>query len=65
MPMPHVFDANGAVDPVETVHYFGCALIGSDTLCGHTDRMEADWEETTKRVNCRGCIAVRDYVRGK
>lgn len=47
------------------VHYEGCGLIGSHTICGHTDRVEMEWEETTKRVNCRGCLAVRDHVLGK
>lgn len=64
--MTRVFDANNAVDDTPgEVHYEGCALIGSDTLCGHTDRTEADWQTTSKRVTCGGCIAVRDYVMGK
>lgn len=44
------------------VHYNGPGIIGSHTLCGHTDRIGWDWEETTKRVNCPGCVGTRDHV---
>lgn len=47
------------------VHYAGCGQIGSHTLCGHADWVNCDFTETTKRVNCAGCIAVRDHVLGK
>lgn len=47
------------------VHYEGCGMIGSHTLCGHTDWISATWEITTKRVNCKGCLAVRDHVTGR
>lgn len=47
------------------VHYDGCGLIGSHTLCGHTDIPGSSFQETTKRVTCRGCIAVRDHVLGR
>lgn len=47
------------------VHYDGVALIGSSTLCGHTDWNGADFVDTTKRVNCAGCIAVRNHVLGR
>lgn len=47
------------------VHYEGVPLIGSATLCGYTDLVGCDWSSTHKRVNCKGCIATRDHVRGK
>ncbi len=47
------------------VHYEGCGLIGSHTLCGHTDITESDFQEVRKRVTCRACIAVRDHVLGR
>jgi hypothetical protein len=47
------------------VHYVGPGIIGSHTLCGHTDRPDWDFEETNKRVNCPGCIGTRDYVMGR
>jgi hypothetical protein len=47
------------------VHYEGCGLIGSHTLCGHTDWVGSVWDETKKRVNCKACIAVRDHVFGR
>lgn len=47
------------------VHYHGCGQIGSHTLCGHTDRVSWGWEDTTKRVTCIGCIAVRNHVLGR
>lgn len=47
------------------VHYAGCGLIGADTLCGHTDRTDFDWHDTNKRVNCAGCLAVRNHVIGR
>lgn len=55
------------VDPIEhgQVHYEGVGLIGSQTLCGHTDRMGWVWNASKKRVNCVGCIAVRDHVLGR
>jgi len=53
-------DKNGA-----TIHYEGAALIGSHTLCGHTDLVGVEWGETNQRVNCSGCIAVRNHVMGR
>lgn len=48
------------------VHYDGPGIIsGAHTLCGHIDWVGCRWEVTTKRVNCRGCIGVRDHVLGK
>lgn len=61
--MPRIIDAKGVVDT--DVHYASCALIGSGSLCGHTDRLDADFQQTVKRVTCKACIAVRDYVLGK
>lgn len=52
-------------DETDLVHYEGVALIGSSTLCGHTDWMDSSFVETTRRVNCSGCIATRDHVLGK
>lgn len=50
---------------VDLVHYEGCGQIGAHTLCGHTDRTVWRWAETKKRVNCIGCVAVRNHVLGK
>lgn len=47
------------------VHYEGVPLIGSHTLCGITDIIEADYEVVNRRVNCRVCIAARDHVLGR
>ena len=47
------------------VHYDGPGLIGSATLCGYTDLVGCSWADTTKRVNCSGCLATRDHVTGK
>lgn len=47
------------------VHYDGCALVSTQTLCGHVDQVSWNWKETTKRVNCAGCLAVRDHVLGR
>jgi hypothetical protein len=47
------------------IHYDGPFLIGSHTLCGATDWVGCEWVETTKRVNCRGCIATRDHVMNR
>lgn len=52
-------------DEINLVHYEGVGLIGSSTLCGHTDWVGCDFVETTKRVNCSGCKAIRDHVLGK
>lgn len=54
-------------EPIEKgiVHYEGVGLIGSATLCGHTDRPEYDFIATDQRANCVGCLAVRDHVKGK
>lgn len=47
------------------IHYDGCAQISNMTLCGAVDWVGAEWIETTKPVNCKGCIAVRKHVLGK
>lgn len=47
------------------VHYDGCAQVSTQTLCGHVDRTTWNWEDTTKRVNCIGCITVRNHVLGR
>lgn len=47
------------------VHYDGVGMVSTMTLCGHVDRTTWSWEETNKRVNCQGCIAVRDHVLGR
>lgn len=47
------------------VHYDGVGQVSTQTLCGHVDRTTWDWKETNKRVNCVGCIAVRDHVMGR
>lgn len=47
------------------VHYNGAAIISNMTLCGAVDWVGAEWIETTKRVNCPGCIGVRNHVLGK
>lgn len=47
------------------VHYEGVGMVSTQTLCGHVDQVTWDWQETTKRVNCPGCIAVRDHVLGR
>lgn len=44
------------------VHYDGVASVSTMTLCGAVDWVGARWIETTKRVNCPGCIAVRNHV---
>lgn len=66
--MRHVRVVSFGRDPDDTeanlIHYEGCGLIGSHTLCGHTDRTQWRFEETAKRVNCMGCLAVRDHVLG-
>lgn len=49
----------------DLVHYEGCGQIGSHTLCGHTDQVSWDWKDTTQRVNCPGCVAVRNHVLGR
>lgn len=46
------------------VHYDGAGIISNMTLCGHVDQTTWSWEETTKRVNCAGCLGVRDHVLG-
>lgn len=67
--MRHVICHPNASDPDETerglVHYTGPGIIGSHTLCGHTDRPGWNFEETNKRVNCAGCIGTRDHVLGR
>lgn len=54
-------------DPAEKniVHYDGVFMVSTQTLCGHVDRTDYRWEYTTKRVNCPGCIAVRNHVLGR
>lgn len=52
-------------EPPNIIHYDGCAQISNMTLCGAVDWVGANWIETTKRVNCNGCIAVRNHVLGK
>lgn len=47
------------------VHYDGPGIIGSHTLCGHTDLVTWRWADTNKRVNCRGCLGTRDHVMGR
>lgn len=47
------------------VHYDGVGQVSTMTLCGAVDWVGAEWVETTQRVNCRGCIAVRNHVLGK
>lgn len=58
-------DPHDVLDEAGRVHYDGCGVIGSHTLCGHTDWVGATFEETNKRVNCKGCIAVRNHVLGR
>lgn len=55
------------IDEIEKglVHYDGVGSVGTMTLCGHVDRVGWQWTQTTKRVNCTGCIAVRDHVLGR
>jgi hypothetical protein len=49
----------------DCVHYDGVASVSTMTLCGAVDWMGARWIKTTRRVNCSGCIAVRDHVMGR
>lgn len=49
----------------DKVHYDAPGIVGWATLCGYVDITGADWQETTKRVNCRACLDVRDHVRGR
>lgn len=53
-------DDNGSI-----VHYDGCGLIGSHTLCGHTDLTGVVWADTRKPVTCRGCLSVKKHVTGR
>lgn len=46
------------------IHYEGVGQNSTMTLCGATDWVGAEWIETTKRVNCIGCIATRNHVMG-
>lgn len=48
----------------DLIHYEGVGIIGSHTLCGHTDQTKWRWEITRKRVNCPGCLGVRKHVMG-
>jgi hypothetical protein len=56
-------------DPDESeaglIHYDASRLSGALTLCGHTDRVGWDTEQTDKRVNCRLCMSIRDHVLGR
>lgn len=68
MAMPKVTaDMLSDIDATEygLVHYEGVGMIGSQTLCGHTDRIGWVWNASKKRVNCVGCIAVRNHVIGQ
>lgn len=60
--MLHIKDSTKLTD--QYVHYDGPFLIGSHTLCGWTDIIGSNFEETTKRVNCAGCLSVIDHVKG-
>lgn len=67
--MRHILVTEMGNDPddieIGLIHYDGVAQIGSATLCGHTDRTQWRFAETTKRVNCRGCLATRNHVMGR
>lgn len=67
--MRHVYVTSFGNDPDDCeenlVHYDGPSIIGSHTLCGHTDRTVWTFAETTKRVNCPGCIGTRNHVLGR
>jgi hypothetical protein len=64
--MDHVVAVCDDPDERDLVHYDAPALLGAHTLCGHVDRTDyAGWEYTSKRVNCRPCLAVRDHVLGR
>lgn len=72
MAMRKVFVADFGNDPdiTETqngglVHYDQAPIIGSGTLCGHTDRTKWTFKETTRRVNCPGCLGVQKHVLGR
>lgn len=46
------------------VHSGGVPLIGSSTLCGHTDTSGTiKWHATKRPVNCNGCLAIIDHVK--
>lgn len=47
------------------VHYDGPSLVGWQTLCGHVDRVDFEWKDTNKRVNCQGCLDVLRHVTGR
>lgn len=49
----------------DCVHYEGVGRVSTMTLCGAIDWMGAKWIDTKRRVNCPGCIAVRNHVLGK
>lgn len=58
------FDAGDAgQEGHDVVHIEGVSLIGSDTLCGHVDRIDMTFEETTRAVTCKGCLAVWNFVK--
>lgn len=44
------------------VHAAGVPAIGSQTLCGHTDRPDITWLNTRAKVSCSGCLAVIKQV---
>jgi hypothetical protein len=47
------------------IHYAGAGITGSHTLCGHMARVPWTWEDTTKPVNCRECLGIRNHVLGR
>lgn len=61
--MKKIQDMAGIED--SQIHYEGAGIIGAHTLCGITDIIDAEFEEVSKRVNCRACIGVRDHVLGR
>lgn len=59
---PHDRDNDG-LEGQHNVHAEGVPLIGSATLCGHTDRPDIAWTQTNKPVSCNGCLAIIEQVK--
>ena len=57
--------------PTEAIHYDGAPGVSSGdyTLCGVSHDEDSRWPDewftpTNKRVTCKRCRAIRDYVLG-
>lgn len=57
----HAYDDDGLEGP-DVVHSPDFHTGGGQTLCGHVDRMDIVWHDTKKKLSCKNCRAIINFV---